>query len=254
MTTMMERTHRERTGCGEEACTLFWSTWSTISRACWTSTSRECVRQLSGAAERHASSTASAQSLGILLQNAPLSCGSVSHFILLNKGCQKSVCSAKAAHVLGSSCVVCHTFSLTLSRRTANLGASLGFHGIRAMSNRGVILTLRLRGSPTSPRCDLLYLRFSPVQMKALLKQLLEILAFIHENKYVHRDIKCSNLLIDNNLQLKVRRTIGGRDFVVRKLRQKVRSFAWKMRLLDFVLCLRLPNKVFGSLDFRGCR
>lgn len=46
--------------------------------------------------------------------------------------------------------------------------------------------------------------RFSPIQMKALLKQLLEILAFIHENKYVHRDIKCSNLLIDNNLQLKV--------------------------------------------------
>ena len=87
------------------------------------------------------------------------------------------------------------------------------------MSNRGVILALRLRGSPTSPRCDLLYLRFSPVQMKALLKQLLEILAFIHENKYVHRDIKCSNLLIDNNLQLKVRRTIGGRDFVVRTAR-----------------------------------
>lgn len=64
---------------------------------------------------------------------------------------------------------------------------------------------VRLRGSPTSSLCDVLYLRFSPVQMKALLKQLLEILAFIHENKYVHRDIKCSNLLIANNLQLKVR-------------------------------------------------
>ncbi|CAM9231488.1 unnamed protein product [Pylaiella littoralis] len=49
-----------------------------------------------------------------------------------------------------------------------------------------------------------LNIAFSPVQMKALLKQLLEILAFIHENKYVHRDIKCSNLLIDNNLQLKL--------------------------------------------------
>lgn len=53
--------------------------------------------------------------------------------------------------------------------------------------------------------------RFSAVQMKALLRQLLEILAFIHDNKYVHRDIKCSNLLIDNNLQLKVRTTIYGR-------------------------------------------
>eukprot|EP00903_Cladosiphon_okamuranus_P008581 g8231.t1 len=49
-----------------------------------------------------------------------------------------------------------------------------------------------------------LNIAFSPVQMKALLKQLLEILAFIHENKYVHRDIKCSNLLIANNLQLKL--------------------------------------------------
>lgn len=53
--------------------------------------------------------------------------------------------------------------------------------------------------------------RFSAVQMKALLRQLLEILAFIHDNKYVHRDIKCSNLLIDNNLQLKVRTAICGR-------------------------------------------
>ncbi|CAM9472169.1 unnamed protein product, partial [Hapterophycus canaliculatus] len=45
---------------------------------------------------------------------------------------------------------------------------------------------------------------FSPVQMKALLRQLLDILAFIHDNKYIHRDIKCSNLLIDTNLQLKL--------------------------------------------------
>ncbi|CAM9164178.1 unnamed protein product [Ectocarpus fasciculatus] len=49
-----------------------------------------------------------------------------------------------------------------------------------------------------------LNITFSAVQMKALLRQLLEILAFIHDNKYVHRDIKCSNLLIDNNLQLKL--------------------------------------------------
>lgn len=41
--------------------------------------------------------------------------------------------------------------------------------------------------------------------MKALLKQLLEVLAYVHDNKYVHRDIKCSNLLIDNHLRLKVR-------------------------------------------------
>lgn len=41
--------------------------------------------------------------------------------------------------------------------------------------------------------------------MKALLRQLLEVLAYVHDNKYIHRDIKCSNLLIDNHLRLKVR-------------------------------------------------
>lgn len=49
-----------------------------------------------------------------------------------------------------------------------------------------------------------LNIAFAPVQMKALLKQLLEVLAYVHDNKYVHRDIKCSNLLIDNHLRLKL--------------------------------------------------
>ncbi|CAM9127034.1 unnamed protein product [Choristocarpus tenellus] len=50
-----------------------------------------------------------------------------------------------------------------------------------------------------------LNITFSPTQMKGLLRQLLEVLAYIHEHKYVHRDIKCSNLLIDNNFRLKVK-------------------------------------------------
>lgn len=45
---------------------------------------------------------------------------------------------------------------------------------------------------------------FSPIQMKGLLRQLLDVLGYVHDKKYVHRDIKCSNLLIDNNLRLKV--------------------------------------------------
>lgn len=43
------------------------------------------------------------------------------------------------------------------------------------------------------------------IQIKVLLWQLLDVLAYVHENNYVHRDIKCSNLLIDNHLRMKVK-------------------------------------------------
>lgn len=62
-----------------------------------------------------------------------------------------------------------------------------------------------VRCSPyLSLRC---MIRFSNIQIKSLLKQLLGVLDFVHAHKYVHRDIKCSNLLIDNRLHLKVRGT-----------------------------------------------
>lgn len=49
-----------------------------------------------------------------------------------------------------------------------------------------------------------LNITFSNIQIKSLLKQLLSVLDFVHAHKYVHRDIKCSNLLIDNRLHLKL--------------------------------------------------
>ncbi|CAM9708701.1 unnamed protein product [Sphacelaria rigidula] len=45
---------------------------------------------------------------------------------------------------------------------------------------------------------------FSDVQIKGIMRQLLNVLDFVHSNMYVHRDIKCSNLLIDNNCRLKL--------------------------------------------------
>ncbi|CAN0213574.1 unnamed protein product, partial [Phaeothamnion confervicola] len=45
---------------------------------------------------------------------------------------------------------------------------------------------------------------FRPEAIKYLLRQLLEVLQFIHENKFVHRDIKCSNLLLDSRHRLKL--------------------------------------------------
>lgn len=50
---------------------------------------------------------------------------------------------------------------------------------------------------------DMAY-RFTEVQAKCIFRQLLEVLAYIHENKYVHRDIKCSNILIDSRFRVKL--------------------------------------------------
>jgi serine/threonine protein kinase len=39
---------------------------------------------------------------------------------------------------------------------------------------------------------------------KCIFRQLLEALEYMHENKYVHRDIKSSNILIDSNFRVKL--------------------------------------------------
>ena len=44
----------------------------------------------------------------------------------------------------------------------------------------------------------------SPSIQKSLMMQLLTTLTFIHENGYVHRDLKCSNILVDNNYRIKL--------------------------------------------------
>jgi serine/threonine protein kinase len=46
--------------------------------------------------------------------------------------------------------------------------------------------------------------QFSAVQIKSILKQLMEGLAYMHQEKYVHRDIKSSNILIDSRFRVKL--------------------------------------------------
>lgn len=46
--------------------------------------------------------------------------------------------------------------------------------------------------------------QFTHVQVKCLFSQLLQALRFMHENKYVHRDIKSSNILVDSHYRLKL--------------------------------------------------
>mmetsp|Transcript_34375 Transcript_34375/g.60249 ORF Transcript_34375/g.60249 Transcript_34375/m.60249 type:complete len:232 (-) Transcript_34375:2837-3532(-) len=46
--------------------------------------------------------------------------------------------------------------------------------------------------------------RFSTAEIKCLMQQLLHALAYLHDNWVVHRDLKTSNLLLDNRGQLKI--------------------------------------------------
>ena len=46
--------------------------------------------------------------------------------------------------------------------------------------------------------------RFDLQTIKCIMMQLLRVLEYMHKHEYVHRDIKCSNLLMNNRHQLKL--------------------------------------------------
>ncbi|OEU07348.1 Pkinase-domain-containing protein, partial [Fragilariopsis cylindrus CCMP1102] len=50
---------------------------------------------------------------------------------------------------------------------------------------------------------DIAY-KFNEIEIKCIFQQLLEALAYMHHEKYIHRDIKSSNILIDRNFRLKL--------------------------------------------------
>ena len=46
--------------------------------------------------------------------------------------------------------------------------------------------------------------QFRAEEVKCIMRQLLEVLKYIHEEKFVHRDLKCSNLLLSADGTLKL--------------------------------------------------
>lgn len=51
--------------------------------------------------------------------------------------------------------------------------------------------------------------KFTEVQVKSVVQQLLEVLEFMHERKYVHRDLKSSNILITDRFEVKLAVSTG---------------------------------------------
>jgi len=50
---------------------------------------------------------------------------------------------------------------------------------------------------------DMAY-KFTEVQIKSVFRQLLDVLDYMHSQKYIHRDIKSSNILIDSHFRVKL--------------------------------------------------
>ena len=76
--------------------------------------------------------------------------------------------------------------------------------GLPPVSIRGnLFLVLEFVDHDLSGLLDVRY-EFTPVVIKSIFYQLLDVMKYIHGHNYVHRDIKCSNLLINGNHQLKL--------------------------------------------------
>jgi cyclin-dependent kinase 12/13 len=86
--------------------------------------------------------------------------------------------------------------------------------------------------------------KFSRTQIQCYMRQLLCGLAFMHRNKIVHRDIKASNLLLNNQGMLKIA------DFGLSRFWNDVAAKAGRYTNKVVTLWYRSPELLLGSTSY----
>ncbi len=95
--------------------------------------------------------------------------------------------------------------------------------------------------------------RFTEVQVKCIFKQLLDALQYMHDNKYVHRDIKSSNILIDHHFRLKLADFGLARSIeppILDRIHEYVTELAEVHASMDFLFLYRARSLFLTSLLF----
>jgi cyclin-dependent kinase 12/13 len=86
--------------------------------------------------------------------------------------------------------------------------------------------------------------KFSRTQIQCYMRQLLCGIAFMHRNKIIHRDIKASNLLLNNQGMLKIA------DFGLSRFWNEVNAKAGRYTNKVVTLWYRSPELLMGSTSY----
>jgi len=94
------------------------------------------------------------------------------------------------------------TESSTLSKKKKKEGLS-DLDKLRESYKGNLFLVLEYISHDLTGLLDMAY-KFTELQIKSIIKQLLEVLEFMHSRNYVHRDLKTSNVLITEKYEVKL--------------------------------------------------
>lgn len=89
---------------------------------------------------------------------------------------------------------------------------------------------------------------FEPAHLKSLAAQLLSGLAYLHQHSILHRDLKCSNLLLNNDGTLKLADFGLARTYTKRARAPQQRSLDYTNRVVT--LWYRAPELLFGETSY----